>query len=416
MALESVEAAALGRSGSAPRPAAPVPRAGGIAFRRLPLVAIGFLALLGGIWAGLIRAGWPWPAPSASMAALHGPLIVCGFLGTLIGVERAVALGQRWAFAAPVLAAIGGLALLPGVPLPVALPLSGGHAPPAGAVVLVAASVAFLAVNVAIVRRQPAVFTFVMAAGAACWLIGNASWVHGLPLPLVVLWWAAFLVLTIAGERLELSRLTGPGNRGSHRFLAAAGLLVAGAAVATVAGVLGSASGLLTPDAGYRLAGAGLIGLVLWLARHDAALRTVRMPGLPRFVAVNILVGYGWLLAGGCLALAGGYLRPAFAYDAFLHLVFLGFVFGMIFGHAPIILPAVLRVPLAFRPRFWAHFALLEVSLLLRVSADAAGWFDGRRLGALLNGAAIVLFLASTALAIGQAVRERARAARTDAA
>ena len=49
------------------------------------------------------------------------------------------------------------------------------------------------------------------------------------PIPDLVGWWLAFLVLTIAGERLELSRLM-PQRRGSEPlFLFAAGLLAAGA-------------------------------------------------------------------------------------------------------------------------------------------------------------------------------------------
>lgn len=406
--MKSAETAALGRSDSGPRPPATMPRAGGIASGRLPWLALGFVALLTGIWAGLIRAGWALPTPSAAMVAMHGPLVASGFLGTLIGLERAVALARPWAYAAPALSAAGGLALLAGVPLPITLPGSDGSPAPAGAALMVAAGAVFMASSLAIFQKQPAAFTGVMALGAACWLAGNASWVHGLPMSVVVLWWAAFLILIIAGERLEMSRIAGPGDRVAiHRFLAAVGLLVGGAALATFGASVAAAwlgGGL---DTGYRLAGAGMIGLVLWLARRDAALRTVRLPGLPRFVAINILAGYAWLLLAGCLTVVAGHLGPGLGYDAFVHLVFLGFAFGMVFGHAPIILPAVLRVPLAFRPRFWAHFALLEASLALRVGADAAGWFDGRKLGALLNAAAILLFLVSTALAIAQAVRAR---------
>jgi len=44
----------------------------------------------------------------------------------------------------------------------------------------------------------------------------------------------------------------------------------------------------------------------------------------------------------------GGVLVDTAGYDAFLHAVLLGFVFAMIFGHAPIIFPAVLGIRIPF--------------------------------------------------------------------
>ncbi|HME69219.1 MAG TPA: hypothetical protein VKM54_05055 [Myxococcota bacterium] len=42
-------------------------------------------------------------------------------------------------------------------------------------------------------------------------------------------------------------------------------------------------------------------------------------------------------------------------YDAILHALFLGFVMTMIFGHAPIIFPALLARPMRFLPAFTLH-------------------------------------------------------------
>src|SRR5215471_18864528 len=78
----------------------------------LPLIALGMLALLMALWGGLVRLGWRWPLPWPTLSIVHGPLMVCGFLGTLIGIERAVALGAFWPYAAPLLTAVGTLALL----------------------------------------------------------------------------------------------------------------------------------------------------------------------------------------------------------------------------------------------------------------------------------------------------------------
>ena len=62
--------------------------------QRLPLLAMGMIALLTGLWAGLLRLGWDLPLLRPTFPALHGPLMVSGFLGTLIGLERAVALRE----------------------------------------------------------------------------------------------------------------------------------------------------------------------------------------------------------------------------------------------------------------------------------------------------------------------------------
>ena len=69
----------------------------------------------------------------------------------------------------------------------------------------------------------------------------------------------------------------------------------------------------------------------------------------------------------------------------------------MIFGHAPIILPAVLRIALPYRPSFYAHLILLHASLVLRIASDLAAWPPGRMWGGLLNVVAVLLFIVSTA-------------------
>ena len=75
---------------------------------RIPVMALGGLALVGALLGGLVRLGWVLPVP-ATLVVFHGPLMVAGFLGTVIGLERAVALGRRWAYAAPLASGAGGL-------------------------------------------------------------------------------------------------------------------------------------------------------------------------------------------------------------------------------------------------------------------------------------------------------------------
>jgi hypothetical protein len=328
---------------------------------------LGLLALLTALWGGLVRLGWAWPLPWPTLHVAHGPLMVCGFLGTLIGVERAVALGSRWPYAAPLCTAVGVVALLAGVPAPPFMALG---------------SLGLVVVLVVIGHRQPALATAIMALGALLWLVGNGCWFAGWPLWRVVPWWGGFLVLTIAGERLELSRLLRLSLRHRLAFLLAVGVFLAGLLVA-----------LVSLASGVRLAGVGMLALAGWLLRYDIARRTVRQRGLTRFIAVCLLSGYVWLGVGGVLHWWFGGVPAGPQYDAMLHAVFVGFVFGMIFGHAPTIFPAVLGGTLLYHATFYLPLGLLHLSLLLRLTGDLGGWWPGRQWGGLLNAVAIVLFL-----------------------
>jgi hypothetical protein len=348
-------------------------------------LAAGVAALLiGGLWAGLLRLGWDLPGASAGLAAAHGPLMVCGLLGTVIGLERAVALGRPWAFAGPLLTLAGGAALAAGLPASLAALLMAGG------------SVGLLAVFAAVLRRQPARYLVTMALGAGAWLGGNLLWLAGRPMALAALWWAGFLVLTIVGERLELGRLRQLPPRALWAFSLAVGALLAALALAVV-----------DMGAGVRLAGISLAALGLWLLAFDIARRTVRRPGIPRFSAICILSGSAWLVAGGLIALAAGAVYGGPLYDAQLHAVFVGFVFAMIFGHAPIIVPALLKLPLAFSRWSYLPLALLHASLVARLAGDLAGLADVRRWGGMLNAASIVLFLLITAASVARGLRRR---------
>src|SRR5690554_2531500 len=82
--------------------------------RRYPLLGLGMLALLAGLCGGLLRVGWGSAHVPVTLALAHGPLMVCGFLGTLISLERAVALRRGWAYAVPLAAGLGGVLAMVG--------------------------------------------------------------------------------------------------------------------------------------------------------------------------------------------------------------------------------------------------------------------------------------------------------------
>lgn len=363
------------------------------ALHRLPFVALGMVALLGGAYAGALRLGWGEALPRPTFVAEHGGLMICGFLGTLIGIERAVALGRSWAYLGPGLTAFTALALLLGLPeaAPRIAALAGGAS--------------LFAVSVLIFRRQPEPFNAVMAGGALCWLVGNGLWLAERPPFESAPWWVAFLVLTIGGERLELSRLV---RRGPEALWLFGGLL------ATLAA--GLLAGGLTSPLGARLFGAALVGLALWLARYDIARRTVRSVGLPRFTAVCMISGYAWLALAGTILLTHGPAASGAPYDAVLHAILLGFVLAMIFGHAPIIFPAVLGVEIPYRDAFYLHWAVLQASLAARIAGDLTEQWRLREWAGLFNVAAVLLFLLNTALAVRFGIvrgRALARAAAT---
>ena len=344
---------------------------------RLPILLLGMFSLIGGVLAGLARLEWAVPDVALAAAGGHGALMISAFFGTVISLERAVALGQRWAYLAPAMAGAGGVALLAGAPLV----LAQGFAVLAG-IVMVAASVAVL-------RRLVAPFTIVLAIGALCWLVGNLAWLGLGAVNVAVPWWLAFLVLTIAGERLELSRFIPTPIAAQRVFLGI---------VATVVG--GALLSFWQDSAGLLVFAAGLLVLAFWLLRFDIAWRNARRHGLPRFIAICLLAGYVWLVLAGLLGLAGGFEVGHALRDSTLHAVGLGFVFSMVFGHAPIIFPAVARVKIPYHPAFYLPLLVLHASLLLRIVGGVSGEFAVLREGGLANAVALLLFIATMLISV----------------
>jgi hypothetical protein len=350
-------------------------------------MALAGLSLFAALWAGLARLGWDLPQPSLELPANHGPLMVVGFLGTLISLERAVALERRWPYGAPAFSGFAALAVLFG------LPSYAAH------ISALLGSLVLIFVFVFLYRQHSSAAIATMGAGAALWFAGNLLWYLGYPLQDAVPWWVGFLVMTIAGERLELSRLLRLSRWDRLKFLSACGLFAGGLFLS-----LGNA-GL-----GIWMAGLGLVALALWLLRYDIAWRSVRQPGVACFMAVCLLSGYVWLGFGGLLWLSfyelftGGPL-----YDAMLHSIFLGFVFSMIFAHAPIMFPSITGIAMPFRSAFYSHVVLLHLSLLLRVGGDLWESLPLQQWGALVNALAIVLFLANNvrSVRLGHAVSQK---------
>lgn len=365
------------------RPRTPIPMSAGIdailmnVAARLPLLFLGMLSLLVGVLAGLARLSVTLPAFATAQVGGHGALMISAFLGTVISLERAVALGRRWPYLAPLSAGLGGLAMIAGFPLPLTQALS------------LVAGVILSAGSLLILRQQMALYTATLALGAICWLIGSLTWCIGGSLFFAVPWWMAFLVLTIAGERLELTRFL-PTTPTVQKLFA---LIVA-------AMLSGLVSAFWQAVYGLMLVAAALVALAAWLLRNDIARRTIRQSGLTRFIACCLLCGYAWLVAGGVLGLAGGFGIGSPLRDAALHAIFLGFVFSMILGHAPIIFPAVAKVKIPYHPAFYLPLAALHVSLFARVVATLADMPTLRQYAAIANAAALAIFILTLLLSV----------------
>lgn len=352
---------------------------------RLTLLIPGGLALLAGLDSALLLLGLPAPLTTNRLADIHGPLMVFAFLGTLIALERAVAHGAWWAYLAPAALGAGGLAALSPFPLLVAQGL-----------IMVGFGLQ-VAIYRSVWRRQQQIYLAIQTLGAASALGGALLWLAGVPVPQLVPWMAAYLILTIAGERVELSRLARTSQRPEQHAFWIALVIFAAPALA-----------LISAQWGQIVLGLGLLGLVAWLWTHDIARGTIRSRGLPRFSAACLLAGYGWLAGAAALWILRAPILEGRIYDATLHSVFLGFVMSMIFAHAAIILPAVIRKPLPYRAVLWVPAALLHASLILRVLVgDARDIAWAVSWGGALNIAAVLLFIGCAVFSSATASRAK---------
>lgn len=351
----------------------PVVRTAPAATRRTPaarglLILPAGIALLAGLDAALILLDLPAPVRLSRLPEIHGVLLVLGFVGTLVTLERAVALRRPLGYAAPALLGAGALALLSPAPLTV------------GRTLFALGTAGLVALYVPLWRRQRDDAVLVQALGAVLATGGALLWLGDTPVPVLLPWLVGFVVLTIVGERLELARLA---------FASTWPVLLLSSGLATTV-----VATLLWPSVGHPVLGLMLLVLVAVLASQDVARRTVRSTGLPRYMALAMLGGYLWLAVAGAVWLVGGPATEGVAYDAVIHAVFLGFTLSMIMAHAPVILPAVVRRPLPYHPAFLVPLGLLHGSLVLRLwVGDALGSQWAWQVGGLLNIAAVLAFL-----------------------
>ena len=340
---------------------------------RLVALALGAACILMGLNAALLRLNLPALVSGARLAALHGPLMLVGFLGTVIALERAVAARAPWAFLAPLGNAAGCLTLMAGAPDAV------------GRGLMSAAACILCAVYLRVHRRAPSAAVDVEAMGAVALLLGDVLWLGGRGIEEVVPLWLLFPVLTIVGERLELARIA---------FLDETVETVVEAL--SVAAVLGACL-LLVGQGAHLVAGPALLGLAVIMAYYDVARRTVRTSGGVRFMAASMLAGYVWLaLAGAVWSLWGLDGLGGSAYEIVIHAITVGFAFSMILAHAPVIIPAIVHRALPYHRLMWLPYVLLHAGMAVRVAGLLSGTAGIWQVGGAIGVAAIGVFMVLT--------------------
>lgn len=333
------------------------------------LLAIAGSALLSGIYAGLIRLGLVLPSTLEITAIAHGPLMINGFLGTLISLERGAALEKVWTYMAPASFAASILLMITGH-----LALSG--------YLLIIGSVTLFLIMIYLCKLQAVSHHVIMAAGAACLMIGNILFILHFPIFELIGWWIAFPLLTIFGERLELNRITRPPASAVKLFT-----VLIFVWVVTLIGLH------VSRDLFWTAGSAVLIAIAVWLIRYDVARRTIRSVQWTKYSAWSLLTGYGWIVIGGVLGLIYHLPIAGPQYDAILHIYFVGFVFSMIFAHAAVIIPSLTGKMVPYSNYFYLPLTMLHVFLLLRVLGDLMFYYPLRLIGSYGNTAAIILFL-----------------------
>lgn len=321
----------------------------------LPLV---LLALVIGISGGWIRLGSS-VIPLVEAGASHGLLMVGGFLGTLISIERAMVMKKKaWLFI-PLLSGISSVFFLIGQDQ-------------VGMFCLLAGSFGLSVIMHFQTVRHLHFHSVLLYLGAVCWFIGNfLSWHFGM-IAAGSTWWIGFLLFTIVGERLELSQFL-PVPKWSKKALAALlGLFFIG---------------LILPfhGLGNEVMGLSALLISIWLLVFDMAKVAAKKKAQFRYIGIGLRVGYLWLGAQGLiLLLMEGH--PLF-YDLVIHTFFLGFTFSMIWAHAPIIFPTIFGIrETPYHRILWWPWSLFQVTLLGRIGFGIFGDYQWRKIMGISNG------------------------------
>lgn len=327
------------------------------------------LALISGMFGGLIRMGWAFSFPQA--AGYHGLLMTGCFMGSLITLERMVTMKSKWWMIFPTTCAL-------------AVPFVLTGKVTAGVILLMISSVGLVAFYCYHLWKYAETYWYILFSGSSFWLAGNIVFFQTESVPIALNWWVGFILLTILGERLELTKFL-PVPKWEKQMLVA--LLVI-----TCFGLVAGAHSHMTWV--YPLGG---LGLVFWFVRNDMARKSVKKSGYQRYLGFGILTAHFWLLLHfiGLLLFS----ENIAGYDIYIHTFFLGFGFSMIWAHAPMLLPALLKLPTkGYKPVIWIVWTGFQLSLFLRVLTAFLGFMEWKKWTSMANGILILLMFVSMVL------------------
>jgi nitrite reductase (NO-forming) len=327
----------------------------------LPLAVLFLLLfLVVGLFRMFAVQGLMSSPPLVSMFAYHGQMLVVETLAILLVTERYIgALPfnlNRSIHSMPVLVALGAvLKLAGGLGSQRALDI-------AGTVLLALGFILYLYVLYAVGRRsaQPLPMRFMMVGGVVM-LVGLilSEWqsvVGNLPFILFLL---GFPMLTILGERVELSRFLSP---------RAQGWMKRGFWAATLAFLL-LLFQMVWGFPLFQLLWALLLTLtVMPLVRGELKLVRMAGGGLHLYLGRHLILAYAWLLLGLLLVTANSLVQDSRALlDASIHALAVGFIGTMILAHTPVIAPVILNRTVAADKLSLLPVALLTVGNGMRV-------------------------------------------------
>lgn len=318
------------------------------------------LALVMGIAGGWVRIGYLGMMIPGT-AANHGVLMVGGFLGTLISLERSMVMkSKKWLL----------IPLTSGLSIPALLMVPGW--PAFGHSLLLAASLGLMAIMYLQSLRHPVIYQYVMTMGVVLWMAGNFMLLYSGFVPAAVPWWIGFILFTIVGERLELSKFLPTPKWAKNGLLLLLALFFIG---------------IWIPFHRYGniLMGSSAILISYWLLHFDMAKIASKKADQFKYIGIGLRVGYVWLTLHGIVLCF--FESHALYYDLYIHTFFLGFTFSMIWAHAPIILPMVLDIRQnPYHPILWIGWTVFQFSLLVRILFSLIGLPEWRTFFGMING------------------------------
>ena len=282
------------------------------------ILPLAMLSMIVGVYAGWLRLGWNFPLIEPQSVPQHGALMVGSFLGTLIATEKVSTAQSKWWWLVPVI-------FISSFPLMMHVSAKSGYM----ALVLGSLGYVWLCGQVCLTYR----FTsdILLFIGAIFQFLGHFALLRTFSFPMAFAGWLAFFVFTIVGERLNLTRFLPVSKRDRTELFIWLGLFIAS---------------LFLYHKGYGFVlTLVFVGIAQWLIRNDIARKNLSKEGLHRFLGATLLIGYGWLILTGFVALFNGSSTNAtWIYDAVVHSFFIGFILTMIMAHAPIIFPSLLGI------------------------------------------------------------------------